>query len=75
MSHISESYTLSYEDIDEYVDTYMSLLNRLEAMNSHIPGALAVSTFLSRHFEATVADIRSMSDEDLTWADVTSRLI
>ena len=62
----------------EYVDTYTSLLNRLEAMNAPIPGALAVIMFLSSpqgHFEATVAAIRSLSDEDLTWDDVTSRLI
>jgi hypothetical protein len=62
----------------EYVDTYTSLLNRLEAMNAPIPGALAVIMFLSSlqgHFEATVASIRSLSDDDLTWDDVTSRLI
>mgnify|MGYP003476565374 FL=1 len=81
MSLISELYTLSYvrnKDMGEYVDTYTSLLNRLEAMNAPIPGALAVIMFLSSlqgHFEATVAAIRSLSDDDLTWDDVTSRLI
>jgi hypothetical protein len=50
MSLISELYTLSYvlnKDIGEYVDTYTSLLNRLEAMNAPIPGALAVIMFRS----------------------------
>jgi gag-polypeptide of LTR copia-type len=62
----------------EYVDTYTSLLNRLAAINAPIPDALAVIMFLSSlqgHFEATVAAIRSISDENLTWDDVTSRLI
>jgi gag-polypeptide of LTR copia-type len=47
-------------------------------MNAPIPDALAVIMFLSSlqgHFEATVAAIRSISDDNLTWDDVTSRLI
>jgi hypothetical protein len=81
MSLISELYTLSYvrnKDMGEYVDTYTSLLNRLAAMNAPIPDALAVIMFLSSlqgHFEATVASIRSISDDKRTWDDVTSRLI
>jgi gag-polypeptide of LTR copia-type len=81
MSLISELYTLSYvrnKDMGEYVGTYTSLLNRLAAMNAPIPDALAVIMFLSSlqgHFEATVAAIRSISDDNLTWDDVTSRLI
>jgi hypothetical protein len=38
-------------------------------MNAPIPGALAVIMLLSslhEHFEATVAAIRSLSDDDLT---------
>jgi hypothetical protein len=68
MSLIAEIYTISYvrnKDMGENVDTYTSLLNRLEAMNAPIPGALAVIIFLSSlqvHFEATVAAIRSLSD-------------
>jgi gag-polypeptide of LTR copia-type len=68
MSLISELYTISYvrnKDIGENADTYTSLLNRLEAMNTPFPGALAVIMFLSSlqvHFEATVAAIRSLSD-------------
>jgi gag-polypeptide of LTR copia-type len=81
MSLIFELYTLSYvhnKDMGEYVDTYTSLLNRLAAMNAPIPDDLAVIMFLSSlqgHFEATVAAIRSISDDNLTWDDVTSRLI
>jgi L-cysteine desulfidase len=48
------------------------------AMNAPIPGALAVIMFLSSlqgHFEATVAAIRLISDHNLTWDDVFSRLI
>jgi hypothetical protein len=62
----------------EYVDTNTSLLNRLAAMNTPIPDALAVIMFLSSlqgHFEVKVAAIRSLSDDNLTWDDDTSRLI
>jgi hypothetical protein len=82
ISLISELCTLYYvrsKDMGEYVDTYKSLINRLEAMNAPFPGALAVIMFLSSlqgHFEATVAAVLSLSDkEQLTWDDVTSRLI
>jgi gag-polypeptide of LTR copia-type len=81
MSLISKPYTLSYvrnKDMGEYVYTYTSLLNRLAAMNAPIPDALAVIMFLRSlqgHFEATVAAIRSISDDNLTWDDVTSCLI
>jgi gag-polypeptide of LTR copia-type len=81
MSLISKLYTLSYirnNDMGEYLDTYKSLLNRLEAMNAPIPGALAVIMFLSSlqgHFETTFAAIRFLSNDDLTLDDATSRLI
>jgi hypothetical protein len=81
MSLISELYTISNvrnKDMGEYVDTYTSLPNRLAAMNAPIPDALAVIMFLSSlqgHFEATVAAICSISDDNLTWDDITSRLI
>jgi hypothetical protein len=48
------------------------------AMNAPMPDALAVIMFLSSlqgHFEATVAAIRFISDHNLTWDDVFSRLI
>jgi gag-polypeptide of LTR copia-type len=81
ISLTSELCALSYvrnKDMGEYVDAYTSLLNRLAAMNAPIPDALAVIMVLigqHGHFEATVAAIRSISDENLTWDDVTSRLI
>jgi hypothetical protein len=64
----------------DYVDTYTSLLNSLAAMNSPIPNYLAVVFFMflsspKGNFGSTVAAIRSISDENLTWDYVTSGLI
>ena len=65
-------------DMSEYVDNYTSLLDRLETMDAKVPLPLAVIMFLSSmrgQFEATVAALRTMGDDELSWDDVTSRLI
>ena len=81
MSLMSELNDMSYArnaDMSEYVDNYTSLLDRLETMDAKVPQPLAVIMFLSSmrgQFEATVAALRTMGDDELSWDDVTSRLI
>ena len=81
MSLMSELNNISYArngDMSEYVDNYTSLLDRLETMDAKVPQPLAVIMFLSSmrgQFEATVAALRTMGDDELSWDDVTSRLI
>jgi hypothetical protein len=65
-------------DVSEYVDNYNCLLDRVETMDAKVPRPLAVIMFLSSmrgQFEATVAALRTMGDDDISWDDVTSRLI
>ena len=65
-------------DMTEYVDSYASLLDRLEAMDAKIPTELSVIMFLASmkgHFAATVAALRTMAEDNLRWDDVTARLI
>lgn len=65
-------------DMTEYVDTYASTLDRLEAMDAKVPTELSVIMFLASmkgHFAPTVAALRTMSDDSLRWDDVTARLI
>ena len=65
-------------DMTEFVDSYASLLDRLEAMDAKVPSELSVIMFLASmkgHFAPTVAALRTMSDESLRWDDVTARLI
>ena len=81
MSLMSELHNMSYvrnADMAEFVDSYTSLLDRLEAMEAKVPEPLAVIMFLHSmrgQFEATVAALRTMGDDELSWDDVTSRFI
>jgi hypothetical protein len=81
MSLMSELHNISYvrnADMAEFVDSYTSLLDRFEFMEAKVPESLAVIMFLHSirgQFEATVAALRSMVDDYLSWDDVTSRFI
>jgi gag-polypeptide of LTR copia-type len=80
MSLLAELHNLRDKsgDMGEYVDKYAALLERLTAMAAEIPQELATIMFLNSmqaKFEATVAALRTMGDEKLTWNDVTARMI
>jgi gag-polypeptide of LTR copia-type len=81
ISLMSELNDMSYArnaDMSEYVDNCTSLLDRLETMDAKLPQPLAVIMFLSSmrdQFEATFAALRTMGDDELSWDEVTSRLI
>jgi gag-polypeptide of LTR copia-type len=78
MSELNDMSYARNADMSEYVDNYTSLLDRLETMDAKVPQPLAVIMFLSSmrgQFEAPVAALRTLGDDDLSWDDVTSRLI
>jgi hypothetical protein len=77
---MAELQTLRYKsgDMAEYVDKYTALLDRLDAMSARVPSKLAVITFLhsmNGKYEATIAALRTLGDDELNWDDVTARLI
>ena len=51
----------------EYVDRFAALLDRLEDM--------MFLHSMNGKFEATIAALKTMSDDSLTWEDVTARMI
>jgi hypothetical protein len=81
MSLMSELNDMAYTrnaDMSEYVDNYTSLLDRLETMCAKVPQPRDVIMFLSSmrgQFEATVAALLTMGNDELSWNDDTSRLI
>jgi gag-polypeptide of LTR copia-type len=81
ISLMSELHNISYARnayMGEFVDSYTSLLDRLEAMEAKVPEPLAVIMFLHSirgQFEATVAALRTKGDDELSWDDVISRFI
>jgi gag-polypeptide of LTR copia-type len=72
---------LSYQrdkDMGDYVDSFASILDRLECMGAKIDEDLSVVMLLSSmngSFESTVEAMKTLGDEKLTWDDVCSRLI
>jgi gag-polypeptide of LTR copia-type len=72
---------LSYQrgkDMGDFVDSFSSILDRLECMGAKIDKDLSVVMLLSRmngSFESTVEAIKTLGDEKLTWDDVCSILI
>jgi hypothetical protein len=81
MSLMSELNDMSFArnaDMSENVDNYTFLLDRLDTMDAKVSQPLAVIMFLSNmrgQFEAPVAALSTMGDDELSWDDVTSRLI
>jgi gag-polypeptide of LTR copia-type len=80
MSLIAELHNLRYKygDMGGYLDIYAALPDRLKAMNAKIPTELAIIMFLhsmNGNFEATIAALKTMSDDSLTWNDVTASMI
>jgi gag-polypeptide of LTR copia-type len=64
--------------MSDYVDRYAALLDRLESMASKVPHELAIIMCMysiNGKYEATIAALRTLGDEKLTWEDVTTRLI
>jgi gag-polypeptide of LTR copia-type len=62
----------------DFVDSFTSILDRLECTGAKIDEDLSVVMLLSSmngHFESTVEAIKTLGDEKLTWDDVCSRLI
>jgi hypothetical protein len=62
----------------DFVDSFASILDRLECMGAKIDKDLSVVMLLSSmngNFESTVETIKTLGDEKLTWDDVFSRLI
>jgi gag-polypeptide of LTR copia-type len=65
-------------DMSDFVDRYAALLDLLESMDSKVPPELAIIMFMhsmNGKYEATIAALRTLGDEKLTWEDVTTRLI
>jgi gag-polypeptide of LTR copia-type len=80
MSLMAELQSLRYKsgDMSDYVDRCSALLDRLESMDSKMPPELAIIMFMhsmNGKYEATIAALRTLGDEKLTWEDVTTRLI
>jgi gag-polypeptide of LTR copia-type len=80
MSLMSELHSLLYKsgDMGEYIDRYTRLLDGLELMAAKIPEEIASIMFLhsiNGKFEAIIADLRTMGDENLTWDGVTAHLL
>jgi Reverse transcriptase (RNA-dependent DNA polymerase)/gag-polypeptide of LTR copia-type/GAG-pre-integrase domain/Integrase core domain len=80
MSLMSELQSLRYTagDMGEYIDRYAGILDRLETMSAKVPEELAIIMFLhsmGSKFEATIAALRTMGDDNLSWDDVTARLL
>ena len=80
MSLMAELQALRYKssDMSDYVDRYAAILDRLESMDSKVPPELAIIMFMhsmNGKYEATIAALRTLGDEKLTWEDVTTRLI
>jgi gag-polypeptide of LTR copia-type len=80
MSLVAELHNMRYRngDMGEYVDKYTALLDRLEGMNSKVSTELAIIMFLhsmNGKFEATIAALKTMSDESLTWDSITAKMI
>jgi gag-polypeptide of LTR copia-type len=72
---------LSYQtgkDMRDFVDSFASILDRLECMDAKIDEDLSMVMLLSSmngSFEFTVEAIKTLGDEKLAWDDVCSRLI
>jgi hypothetical protein len=74
---------LSYQrgkDMGDFVDSFASILDRLECTDATIDEDLSVVILLismNGHFESTVEAIKTLGEEKLTWDDVgrRSRLI
>jgi gag-polypeptide of LTR copia-type len=77
---MAELQALRYKsgDMSDYVDRYAASLDRLESMDSKVPPELEIIMFMhsmNRKYEATIAALRTLGDEELTWEDVTTRLL
>jgi gag-polypeptide of LTR copia-type len=62
----------------DFVDSFASILDRLECMGAKIDEDLSVVILLSSmngHFKSTVDDVKTLGDEKLTWDDLCSKLI
>jgi GAG-pre-integrase domain/gag-polypeptide of LTR copia-type len=62
----------------DFVDSFASILDRLECMGAKIDEDLSVVMLLGSingNFESTVEAIKTLGDEKLTWDNVCSRLI
>jgi gag-polypeptide of LTR copia-type len=62
----------------EFVDSFASILDRLECIGAKIDEDLSVFMLISSmngHLESAVEAIKTLGDEKLTWDDVCSRLI
>jgi gag-polypeptide of LTR copia-type len=77
---MAELQALRYKpsDMSDYVDRYAALLDRLESKDSKLPTELAIIMFMhsvNGKYEATIAALRTLGDEKLTWEDVTTHFI
>jgi hypothetical protein len=81
MSQLWQLNGLSYQrgkDMRDFILSFASIPDRLDCMGTKIDEDLSVVMLLSSmngHFESTVAAIKTLDDEKLTWDDVCSRLI
>jgi gag-polypeptide of LTR copia-type len=62
----------------DFVDSFASILDRLECMGAKIDEDLSVvmlPSSMNGNFESTAEAINTLGDENLTWDNVCSRLI
>ena len=68
------------EDMSDYVDSFESIFERLDGMEAAVSEDMQVAILLAsltsnKEYDNTVAALKTLSRENLTWDAVTSRLI